>query len=84
MRQVHEAPTVAATPLLPHGAPPAAAPIVAAFQSAGDAKARLRLLLDYAKQLPPFPEEFKTVENRVMGCSAQVRRRRSAAAARGP
>jgi sulfur transfer protein SufE len=61
-----------AAQLLPDGAPPAAAPIVAAFQAAPDGKARLRLLLEYARQLPPFPEEFKVVENRVMGCSAQV------------
>jgi sulfur transfer protein SufE len=49
---------------------------VAQFDAAGDAKGRLRLLLEYARKLPPFPEEFKTVENRVMGCTAQVRARR--------
>jgi cysteine desulfuration protein SufE len=59
----------------PAGAPPAAAAIVSAFQAAPDGKARLRLLLDYARRLPPFPEEFKVAENRVMGCSAQVRGR---------
>lgn len=62
----------AASPL-PSGAPAAAAPILAAFQAAPDAKSRMRLLLDYARRLPPFPEEYKTVEHRVMGCSAQVR-----------
>lgn len=45
---------------------------MAAFQATDDAKQRLRLLLEYARQLPPFPEEFKVPENRVMGCSAQA------------
>lgn len=70
---------------VPAGGPPAAAPIVAAFQGAADAKAKLRLLLDYARELPPFPEELKVAENRVMGCTAQVRcaARLAAAYARG-
>lgn len=59
------------------------APALAAlqrFQAAGDAKAKARLLLEYAAALPPFPDSAKVDANRVMGCTAQV----GPGAGRGP
>ena len=48
------------------------AAVVDDFKSVADDKGRLKLLLDYARQLPAFPEEQRTYANRVMGCTAQV------------
>jgi sulfur transfer protein SufE len=37
-----------------------------------DGKARMRAILRHARALPAFPEEARTLANRVMGCTAQV------------
>lgn len=42
------------------------------FSALSEPKDRSRLLLKYAKDLPHLPKECKTLENRVMGCTAQV------------
>jgi sulfur transfer protein SufE len=42
------------------------------FQAAGGPKERAQLLLQLAKVLPPFPADMRTMDNRVMGCTAQV------------
>jgi cysteine desulfuration protein SufE len=46
--------------------------IVSKFQSCADAKQRYQLVLQYAEQLPAFPEDLKENGNRVLGCTAQV------------
>lgn len=45
---------------------------VSRFQACSDAKERYQLVLQYADRLPPYPEELKRNDNRVLGCSAQV------------
>lgn len=42
------------------------------FEAAGGPKERAQLLLQFAKALPPFPADARTMGNRVMGCTAQV------------
>lgn len=42
------------------------------FQAAGGPKERAQLLLQLARDLPPFPADARTTANRVMGCTAQV------------
>lgn len=51
---------------------PALAAAAAELAAAGDARARLRLLTDYARALPPMPEGTKRDANRVMGCTSQA------------
>ncbi|KAK3006062.1 hypothetical protein RJ639_016294 [Escallonia herrerae] len=46
--------------------------LVTEFQSLAEPIDRVKRLLHYAAQLPPFDESLKTSENRVMGCTAQV------------
>jgi sulfur transfer protein SufE len=55
--------------------------VVSRFQQCSDSKQRYQLVLSYADCLPAYPEELKRPENRVLGCSAQVRARRRRAAA---
>lgn len=59
--------------------PTAVQNVVDKFQHTTDAKQRYQLLLGYADALPPYPEELKRPENRVMGCSAQVSKSASTA-----
>ena len=33
---------------------------------------RYQLIIDYAKTLPPFPEEYRTKQNLIDGCQSQV------------
>jgi hypothetical protein len=47
--------------------------VVSKFQQCSDPKQRYQLVLSYADSLPAYPEELKQPENRVLGCSAQVR-----------
>ena len=42
------------------------------FAFFGDWSERYQYLIDLGKQLPPFPEELKTEENRVLGCQSMV------------
>ena len=42
------------------------------FAFFGDWSERYQYLIDLGKQLPPFPEEFKTEEHRVHGCQSMV------------
>jgi hypothetical protein len=46
--------------------------VVETFQQCKDPKQRYQLVLGYASSLPPYPEELKRPENRVLGCTAQV------------
>jgi sulfur transfer protein SufE len=46
--------------------------VVAEFSALPNPQDRLRLLVEYSKQLTPLPSEAKTDANRVMGCTAQV------------
>jgi cysteine desulfuration protein SufE len=57
----------AATPL-----PPNLDHIVQRFKSRPDPKKRYEQLLWYAKKLETMPEEDKTPENKVHGCTSQV------------
>ena len=43
------------------------------LKSSGAAKEQLRLLMQYSRELPPLPQEARTWNNRVMGCTSQVR-----------
>lgn len=45
---------------------------IAEFSALSDAQDRLKLLLEYGKQLQPLAAASKTDANRVMGCTAQV------------
>jgi Fe-S metabolism associated domain len=62
---------------------PALERLVAEFEACADAKARYRLLLEYAANLAPFPETDRTAVNRVMGCTAQASPAAPSAAAEG-
>jgi cysteine desulfuration protein SufE len=42
------------------------------FAFFGDWTERYQYLIDLGKQLPPFPEEYKTEEYRVHGCQSMV------------
>lgn len=44
----------------------------AELQAAGGQQERSRLLLEYARRLPAYPETARTDAHRVMGCTAQV------------
>ncbi|XP_059644280.1 quinolinate synthase, chloroplastic [Cornus florida] len=46
--------------------------LVAEFQSLSEPVDRVKRLLHYASLLPPFDESLRVMENRVMGCTAQV------------
>lgn len=35
-------------------------------------KDKYKYIIDMGKKLPPFPEEYKTEENRIHGCQSQV------------
>lgn len=45
---------------------------IAEFAAIGEPQERLKLLLEYGKQLKPMAADAKTDANRVMGCTAQV------------
>lgn len=74
--------STAPTPALLHRPlqAPAAAPfpspalqsLAAELQAAGGPQERSRLLVSYARRLPPLPEAAHTDAHRVMGCTAQV------------
>ncbi|MBX2986433.1 MAG: SufE family protein [Bdellovibrionaceae bacterium] len=42
------------------------------FQSLSDWEARYKLLIEWGRELPAFPEELRTEENKVRGCQSQV------------
>lgn len=46
--------------------------IVDTFSVLDDWTDRYQYIIDLGKQLPPFPEEFKTEEYRLKGCQSQV------------
>jgi cysteine desulfuration protein SufE len=46
--------------------------LVSNFQLLGNWEDRYRYILDLAKKLPPFPENYRTEENRIHGCQSQV------------
>lgn len=46
--------------------------VIAEFSAVPNPQDRLKLLIEYSKQLKPMPAEAKTDANRVMGCTAQV------------
>lgn len=46
--------------------------LIEEFQSLIEPLDRVKRLLHYATQLPPFGDSLRTVENRVPGCTAQV------------
>lgn len=54
---------------------PALERFAAELQAAGGQQERSRLLLEYARRLPAYPEAARTDAHRVMGCTAQVGRR---------
>lgn len=61
------------------GLPATAQNVMTRFQNVADnPKERVRLLLDAAHSLTPLPDSQRTAENRVMGCTAQVRDLRAA------
>lgn len=51
---------------------PAMERLAAELTAAGGPQERSRLLLGYARHLPPLPDAARTDANRVMGCTAQV------------
>jgi cysteine desulfuration protein SufE len=57
---------------MPSSLPPNLDRIVQRFKQRPDPKKRYEQLLWYAKKLPEMPEELKTPENKVHGCTAQV------------
>jgi cysteine desulfuration protein SufE len=46
--------------------------IVEEFAYFDDWSERYQYLIDLGKRLPPFPEQFKTEENRLLGCQSKV------------
>ena len=42
------------------------------FAFFGDWSERYQYLIDLGRKLPPFPEEWKTEENRLLGCQSKV------------
>ena len=46
--------------------------VAAELQKAGGARERMRLLLNYARDLPRLSSSERTMANRVMGCTSQV------------
>jgi cysteine desulfuration protein SufE len=46
--------------------------IVEEFSFFGDWSERYQYLIDLGRKLPPFPEEWKTEDNRLKGCQSQV------------
>ena len=42
------------------------------FSFFGDWSERYQYLIDLGRKLPPFPEEWKTEENRLLGCQSKV------------
>ena len=50
----------------------AQAEIAGEFAFFGDWSERYQYLIDLGRKLPPFPEEWKTEEHRLLGCSSKV------------
>src|SRR5690349_24851179 len=42
------------------------------FSFFGDWSERYQYLIDLGRKLPPFPEEWKTEANRLLGCQSKV------------
>ncbi|WP_018698556.1 SufE family protein [Amorphus coralli] len=53
-------------------APQDIATIVEAFELIDDWEERYRYVIELGKDLPPFPEDARTEENKVRGCVSQV------------
>lgn len=53
--------------------PAALQTVVYKFQQCSDPKQRYQLVLHYADGLSAYPDELKLPENRVLGCTSQVR-----------
>lgn len=60
--------------MLPPEATPAEAQqaIAEEFAFFGDWSERYQYLIDLGRRLPPFPEQWKTEENRIQGCQSMV------------
>lgn len=58
--------------IAPPSAEQAQQDIIDEFAFFGDWTERYQYLIDLGKQLPPFPEEFKTEDFRVHGCQSMV------------
>ena len=60
--------------MLPTEATPAEAQraIAEEFAFFGDWSERYQYLIDLGRRLPPFPEQWKTEENRILGCQSMV------------
>jgi cysteine desulfuration protein SufE len=52
--------------------PPSLEKVVNRLQRITNPKQKYEQLIWFAKRLPPFPEEAKTAENKVSGCTSQV------------
>jgi cysteine desulfuration protein SufE len=50
----------------------AQAEIAGEFAFFGDWSERYQYLIDLGRKLPPFPEEWKTEEHRLLGCQSKV------------
>ncbi|MCO5579510.1 hypothetical protein L7F22_033365 [Adiantum nelumboides] len=46
--------------------------LISSLKGIADVRDRMAKLLEYGARLPPFPESERIIENRVMGCTAQV------------
>lgn len=46
--------------------------LIQEFDDLGDWADQCELLIDIGRDLPPFPEEFRTEENKVHGCQSNV------------
>lgn len=53
-------------------APQDIATIVEAFELIDDWEERYRYVIELGRELPPFPEEARTEDNKVRGCVSQV------------
>jgi len=57
---------------MPNGADQAQQEIAEEFAYFGDWTERYQYLIDLGKQLPPFPDAYKTEAHRVLGCQSMV------------
>jgi len=46
--------------------------LIDTFELLDDWSEKYRTLIELGRELPPFPEDLKTAENKVLGCQSQV------------